>query len=151
MKYISPDFAGRCPQRLGWRQATRPLTSTHFAPEKFTLLGWNSWFPNWANKPKYSLYDILFRAQPEKWHTGSHSTSQGQKKSLSYDAGCEECCSRQKRVIRQNIPPSSGNPLVSWYFGFWKWAMVKVLRLDDSEWKDVPYYPYDLVHDDNRK
>ena len=30
-------------------------------------------------------------------------------------------------------------------------AMVKVLGLDDSEWKDVPYYPYDLVHDGNRK
>ena len=30
-------------------------------------------------------------------------------------------------------------------------AMVKVLGLDDSKWKDVPYYPYDLVHDGNRK
>ena len=30
-------------------------------------------------------------------------------------------------------------------------AMVKVLGLDDSEWKDVLYYSYDLVHDGNRK
>ena len=56
--------------------------------------------------------------------------------------GQEEYHLGRKCVIRQNIPPSSGNPLVSWYFGFWKWAMVKVLGLDNSEWKDVPYYPY---------
>ena len=30
-------------------------------------------------------------------------------------------------------------------------AIVKVLGLDDSEWKDVPYYSYDLMHDGNRK
>ena len=33
------------------------LTCTHFAPEKFALLGWNSCFPNRTNKPKYSLDD----------------------------------------------------------------------------------------------
>ena len=35
------------------------------------------------------------------------------------------------------------------YSGYWSFesgAMVKLLRLDDSELKDVPYYPYDLVH-----
>ena len=40
------------------------------------------------------------------------------------------------------------------YSGYWSFesgAMVKVLGLDDSELKDVPYYPYDLVHDGNRK
>ena len=40
------------------------------------------------------------------------------------------------------------------YSGYWSFesgAMVKVLGLDDSELKDVPYYPYDLVHDDNRR
>ena len=57
----------------------------------------------------------------------------------------------QKRVIRWIISALPGNPLVSWYFGFWKWAMVKVLGLDNREWKDVPYYPYDLVHAGNRK
>ena len=40
------------------------------------------------------------------------------------------------------------------YSGYWSFesgAMVKVLGLDDSELKDVPYYPYDLVHAGNRK
>ena len=30
-------------------------------------------------------------------------------------------------------------------------TMVKVLGLGNREWKDVPYYPYDLVHNGNRK
>ena len=84
-------------------KSPQPLTCSHFDLEKFAVLGWNSCFPNRSNKPKYSLDDTLFRAQPEKQHTDSHSTSQGQKKSLSQDAGCEECCCRRKRVIRQNI------------------------------------------------
>ena len=92
-----------------------------------------------------------FLSTTRKWHTGSHSTSQGQEKSFSQDANYEERCSRRKRVISQNISAPPGNPLISWYFGFWKWAMVKVLGLDDSKWKDVPYYSYDLVHNDNRK
>ena len=40
------------------------------------------------------------------------------------------------------------------YSGYWSFesgAMVKVLGLDDSELKDVPYYPYDLVHAGNQK
>lgn len=35
------------------------------------------------------------------------------------------------------------------YCGYWSFetgAIVKVLGLDDSELKDLPYYPYDLVH-----
>ena len=43
---------------------------------------------------------------------------------------------------------------IRWFhdiLGFESGAMVKVLGLDDSELKDVPYYPYDLVHDDNRR
>ena len=43
---------------------------------------------------------------------------------------------------------------IRWFhdiLGFESGAMVKVLGLDDSEWKDVPYYPYDLVYDGNRK
>lgn len=35
------------------------------------------------------------------------------------------------------------------YFGYWSFetaAIVKILKLDDSNLKDVPYYPYDLVH-----
>ena len=53
------------------------LTCPNFDPEKFTLLGWNSCFPNRSNKPKYSLDGTSFRTQPEKWYTDSHSASQG--------------------------------------------------------------------------
>ena len=45
----------------------------------------------------------------------------------------------------------SNEDIYSGYWSFESGAMVKVLGLDDSELKDVPYYPYDLVHDGNRK
>ena len=35
------------------------------------------------------------------------------------------------------------------YYGYWSFevgAIAKKLNLDDSNLKDVPYYPYDLVH-----
>jgi len=35
------------------------------------------------------------------------------------------------------------------YYGYWSFeagAVVKILRLDDTELKGVKYYPYDLVH-----
>ncbi|MFZ2539574.1 MAG: PoNe immunity protein domain-containing protein [Oscillospiraceae bacterium] len=35
------------------------------------------------------------------------------------------------------------------YYGYWSFetgAIVKILGLDDSDLKDVPYYPYDMVH-----
>ncbi len=35
------------------------------------------------------------------------------------------------------------------YCGYWSFeagAIAKILKLDDSSLKDVPYYPYDLVH-----
>ena len=35
------------------------------------------------------------------------------------------------------------------YYGYWSFeagAVAKILQLDDSSLKDVPYYPYDLVH-----
>lgn len=35
------------------------------------------------------------------------------------------------------------------YFGYWSFeagAIAKILKLDDSSLKHVPYYPYDLVH-----
>lgn len=35
------------------------------------------------------------------------------------------------------------------YFGYWSFesgAIVKILGLDDSVLKDIPYYPYDMVH-----
>lgn len=38
------------------------------------------------------------------------------------------------------------NDTYSGYWSFESGAIVKILGLDDSELKDVPYYPYDLVH-----
>ena len=38
---------------------------------------------------------------------------------------------------------------VNVYYGYWSFeagAVVKILRLDDTELKGVKYYPYDLVH-----
>ena len=35
------------------------------------------------------------------------------------------------------------------YYGYWSFeagAIAKILNLDDSNLKDVPYYPYELVH-----
>ena len=35
------------------------------------------------------------------------------------------------------------------YYGYWSFeagAIAKILNLNDSSLKDVPYYPYDLVH-----
>ncbi|GEM55829.1 hypothetical protein B0A58_08750 [Flavobacterium branchiophilum NBRC 15030 = ATCC 35035] len=37
----------------------------------------------------------------------------------------------------------------SGYSGYWAWevaAVVKVMKLNDSGFKDNPYYPYDMVH-----
>ena len=36
--------------------------------------------------------------------------------------------------------------LYSGYWAFEAGAIAKILKLDDTELKDVPYYPYDLVH-----
>ncbi len=35
------------------------------------------------------------------------------------------------------------------YRGYWAWevaAVAKILHIDDSDLKDNPYYPYDMVH-----
>lgn len=40
------------------------------------------------------------------------------------------------------------------YFGYWSFeagAVAKILGIDDSGLKNVPYYPYDLVHYCNKK
>ncbi|MCM3087973.1 PoNi-like cognate immunity protein [Bhargavaea ginsengi] len=38
------------------------------------------------------------------------------------------------------------DPIYSGYWSFESGAVSKILGLDDSSLKDVPYYPYDLVH-----
>jgi len=45
---------------------------------------------------------------------------------------------------------NSHNSSFGAYSGYWSWesgAIVKILDLDDASLKDVPYYPYDIVHD----
>ncbi|EIN8848795.1 DUF1911 domain-containing protein, partial [Listeria monocytogenes] len=35
------------------------------------------------------------------------------------------------------------------YSGYWSWesgAIAKILQLNDNDLKNLPYYPYDLVH-----
>ncbi|MDR2570707.1 MAG: DUF1911 domain-containing protein, partial [Oscillospiraceae bacterium] len=37
----------------------------------------------------------------------------------------------------------------SFYSGYWSYesgAVAKILRLDDTGWEDMKYYPYDMVH-----
>ena len=45
--------------------------------------------------------------------------------------------------------PWYNNHLKSTYRGYWAWevaAVAKVMHIDDTDLKDNPYYPYDMVH-----
>ena len=48
------------------------------------------------------------------------------------------------------MEPWYNTHLQSWgYAGYWAWAVgavAKIMHIDDSELKDNPYYPYDMVH-----
>ena len=65
-------------------------------------------------------------------HFSEHSRKNGTQTATAYhrgrknlfpqDVGCEECCSRQKRVIRQNISALPGNSLILWYFRYFVWV-----------------------------
>lgn len=60
------------------------------------------------------------------------------KEYLSEDWYNEDCGSYEAHKSRQNT-----------YYGYWSFeagAVAKILKIDDSSLKDVPYYPYDLVH-----
>lgn len=42
-----------------------------------------------------------------------------------------------------------GHSDCAWHDGYWSFesgALVKILGLDDSSLKGLPYYPYDMVH-----
>ncbi|KZE39122.1 hypothetical protein AV656_08495 [Bhargavaea cecembensis] len=39
------------------------------------------------------------------------------------------------------------DPIYSGYWSFESGAVAKILGLDDSSLKNVPYYPYDMIHD----
>lgn len=60
------------------------------------------------------------------------------KEYLSNDWYNEDCGCYEAHKSKQNI-----------YYGYWSFeagAVAKILNIDDSSLKDVPYYPYDLVH-----
>jgi len=50
---------------------------------------------------------------------------------------------------KQTLQADYGNHKTEFYAGYWAWevaAVVKVMGLDDSTFKDNSYYPYDMVH-----
>lgn len=50
---------------------------------------------------------------------------------------------------KENLQTSYDSHKTEFYSGYWAWeiaAFVKILALDDSSFKDNPYYPYDMVH-----
>lgn len=60
------------------------------------------------------------------------------KRYLTNDWYNEDCGCYEAHKSKQNI-----------YYGYWSFeagAIAKILKIDDSSLKDVPYYPYDLVH-----
>ncbi|WP_262151746.1 PoNi-like cognate immunity protein [Chryseobacterium foetidum] len=50
---------------------------------------------------------------------------------------------------KENLQTSYDSHKTDFYSGYWAWeiaAIVKILALDDSSFKDNQYYPYDMVH-----
>lgn len=53
------------------------------------------------------------------------------------------------REHRQAFWYNTHNLSTNCYYGYWSFeagAIAKILKIDDSELKDMKYYPYDLVH-----
>ena len=51
--------------------------------------------------------------------------------------------------LNKDAPWYNNHLKTSSYRGYWAWevaAVVKILQIDDSDLKDNPYYPYDMVH-----
>ena len=51
--------------------------------------------------------------------------------------------------LNKDAPWYNNHLKTSCYRGYWAWevaAVAKILRIDDSDLKDNPYYPYDMVH-----
>lgn len=60
------------------------------------------------------------------------------KKYLSKDWYNEECGCYEAHKSKQNV-----------YYGYWSFeagAIAKIMNIEDSILKNMPYYPYDLVH-----
>ncbi|WP_449029267.1 PoNe immunity protein domain-containing protein, partial [Prevotella jejuni] len=51
--------------------------------------------------------------------------------------------------LNKDAPWYNNHLKTSCYRGYWAWevaAVAKILQIDDSDLKDNPYYPYDMVH-----
>lgn len=51
--------------------------------------------------------------------------------------------------LNKDAPWYNNHLKTSCYCGYWAWevaAVAKILQIDDSDLKDNPYYPYDMVH-----
>lgn len=51
--------------------------------------------------------------------------------------------------LNKDAPWYNNHLKTSSYRGYWAWevaAVAKILQIDDSDLKDNPYYPYDMVH-----
>ena len=50
---------------------------------------------------------------------------------------------------KENLQTTYDSHKTDFYSGYWAWeigAIVKIMNLNDSSFKDNPYYPYDMVH-----
>lgn len=51
--------------------------------------------------------------------------------------------------LNKNAPWYNSHLKKNCYRGYWAWevaAVAKIMHIDDSDLKDNPYYPYDMVH-----
>ncbi len=103
-------------------------------------------FPSWErkatkffwNRPYSFLEQIIVSAQSGK-------TLQAKEKLLEYLKKKWYKGHNDKAWYNNHTGDSSNNP----HDGYWSFesgALVKILGLDDSDWQDLPYYPYDMVH-----
>ena len=147
--FSRPALPGDVP-RHGWRKATHAFNQHTFLPCEIWHLELEPLFLKLSQQAKVSA-ECYFPSAAEKWHTGGHSASQGVGKIFFPRCWLWRTLSQAEKCYSLEYPLYLG---IRWFhdiLDFESGTMVKVLGLDDSEWKDVPYYPYDLVHDDNWK
>jgi len=52
-------------------------------------------------------------------------------------------------ILNKNAPWYNSHLKKNCYRGYWAWevaAVAKIMHIDDSDLRDNPYYPYDMVH-----
>ncbi len=56
---------------------------------------------------------------------------------------------KTEEYFRERYVITNRDLKIGWYRGYWciaATALVKALKLDDTEFKDCKYYPYDMAH-----